>query len=196
MNGAKISANPTRAFPILFAIILAGNGCNPTSPTGGAGTSGATAGTVELQVLPLDGVLAKIEAQRGSIVVVDNWATWCPPCVQEFPELVEIHRKYAKDGVVCMSASLDKVKDQGKALSFLKEKGASFPNFLMENAQSWGQKWNINSIPAVLVFGKDGQLIRKFDRDDPSKSFTYADVDKLIQELLRKGQGQPETKLP
>jgi thiol-disulfide isomerase/thioredoxin len=154
----------------------------------GPGTQGATAGIVELQVLPLEGVLAKIEAQRGSIVVVDTWATWCGPCVQEFPELVEIHRKYAKDGVVCMSASLDQVKDQGKALSFLKAKGASFPNFLIENDQSWLDKWNIKGIPIVLVFGRDGKLIRKFDHDDPDNQFEYADVDKLVQELLRKGK--------
>jgi len=161
----------------LAVLFLAGCGQAPVSSGGGP---------VSIQVGTPDDVQAKIAEQRGKIVVVDTWATWCPPCVAEFPELVQIHDRLGQEGVVCMSVSIDKVRDRDKALAFLKAKGAAFPNFLMEDPASWGSKWNIQGIPMVLVFGPDGQMIRRFDRDGPTP-FTYADVEQFAREQLRKG---------
>src|SRR5262245_34541033 len=73
--------------------------------------------------------------QKGKVVLVDCWATWCPPCVKNFPHLVERHKKYAEKGLVCVSVSMDKMSnpkayDKDKVLEFLKDKGATFPNFI------------------------------------------------------------------
>jgi hypothetical protein len=84
-----------------------------------------------------------------------------------------------------MSVSVDEVKKRETALAFLKEKGAVFANYLNDDAESaWWDKWNIKSIPVVLVFDRHGQPARKFDKDDPDRQFTYADVGKFLQELL------------
>src|SRR5262245_36883995 len=65
--------------------------------------------------------------QKGKVVVIDCWATWCAPCVKKFPHLVEMHKKYAEKGLVCISLSMDKYGDEDeykkeKVLKFLKEK--------------------------------------------------------------------------
>jgi thiol-disulfide isomerase/thioredoxin len=142
---------------------------------------------VKLQVVSLPEWETVLAAHRGKIVVVDNWATWCPPCRAEFPEMVKLHHDYAGKAIVCMSVSLDQPADQAKALAFLQEKGAAFPNFLIDDLEAWADKWNIKGIPVVLVFDRSGKLLRKFDRDDPDKQFTYADVEKYVAELV----GQP-----
>jgi thiol-disulfide isomerase/thioredoxin len=138
---------------------------------------------IKLEVLSVDDIVKQIEAQHGKIVVVDTWATWCVPCKKEFPGLVRLHEKHAKDGVVCMSVSVDKVTKQPEAKEFLQQVGAQFANYLTPSTP-WGDKWGMKSIPVVLVFDREGKLTRKFDGDDPDNQFTYADVEKKVEELL------------
>jgi thiol-disulfide isomerase/thioredoxin len=137
---------------------------------------------------------AALATHRGKIVVVDTWATWCTPCKEEFHRLVDLHRKHAQDGVVCMSVSVDAPDDRGDVLRFLEEQKAEFANFLIQDKDenAWWDKWNIKGISIVLVFGRDGKLVRKFDNDDPDNQFTYADVEKLVAELLKGGRQEKE----
>jgi thiol-disulfide isomerase/thioredoxin len=132
-----------------------------------------------------------LASQTGTIFVVDTWATWCVPCVEEFPQLVALHEKFAKQGVACMSVSVDDADKRPKALEFLKKQGADFPNFVIDDKEgAWWDKWNIKGIPVVLVFSSDHKLVKKFDKDDPDNQFTYADVEKLVVELLKSGPGR------
>src|SRR5262249_37812095 len=124
---------------------------------------------------------------KGKIIVVDVWATFCIPCMKEFPNLVEIHQQHAKDGVVCMSVSVDDSDNREKALKFLQAKGAAFPNFLLdEDASVWQEAWKSKGVPIVFVFNRDGTQAGKFDSDDPDKQFSYKDVKAKVDELLKK----------
>src|SRR5262249_16172343 len=123
--------------------------------------------------------------QKGNIVVMDVWATWCLSCKKEFPHLVELHQKLNKEGVVCMSVSVDDEKDKAAALAFLQSQKAVFPTFLLnQEPTSSPERWNIKGIPVVYVYGRDGKMVRKFDNDDPDNQFTYEDVTKLVNQLL------------
>ena len=122
---------------------------------------------------------------KGRVVVVDTWATWCAPCVQEFPELVKLHKAYHARGVACISVSVDSPKAREQALEFLEHQQATFDNYIMTDGEhAWWDEWNIKSIPVVMVFDRDGELVKKFDNDDPDNQFTYADVEKLVAELV------------
>ncbi|MCS6852377.1 MAG: TlpA family protein disulfide reductase [Gemmataceae bacterium] len=140
---------------------------------------------VDLKVVKLDQFIQALESYKGKIVVVDIWASWCVPCKKEFPHLVELHQKRAKEGVVCVSLTVDTPDAKETALEFLRSKGATFPNFLLDEPEEvWGNKWKIKGIPVVLVYGRDGELARKFDYDDPDNQFTYDDVNKFLDTLL------------
>jgi len=126
-----------------------------------------------------------LASHQGKIVVVDTWATWCLPCMEEFPELVRLQAKYANDGVACMSVSVDEPEQKASVQEFLSQHNADFSNYLIDDkGNALWDKWNIKGIPVVLVFDVDGKLAKKFDRDDPDNQFTYADVEKLVVELL------------
>jgi thiol-disulfide isomerase/thioredoxin len=111
-------------------------------------------------------------------VLVTSWATWCPPCRARFPHFVETHRVYKDKGLMCVSVNMDKAWPQGreyspdKVLSFLKDKGATFANYVAvdrddgELARHFGLG---NSIPHMALFGKDGRRVwdsQKSDLDD------------------------------
>jgi thiol-disulfide isomerase/thioredoxin len=140
---------------------------------------------IKLVVVKKKGWEDALKAMKGKVVVVDVWADWCIPCKQEFPNLVELHRRFAKAGLVCVSVSLDEAEKQAAPLKFLKAKGATFPNYLLdEPADTWQKIFDINGPPAVFVYQRDGKLARRFDYNDPDKQYTYADVQKLVQKLL------------
>jgi thiol-disulfide isomerase/thioredoxin len=141
---------------------------------------------VTLTTVKLPQLTAALEGQKGKIVVADIWGDFCVPCKKEFPHLVELHRKYAKDGVLCVSVSLDSPDDKEAALKFLKEKGAAFPNYLLdEDTAVWQNTWKLKGPPAVRVYGKDGKLAKQFDYDDPNNQFEFKDVEQLVRKLLQ-----------
>jgi thiol-disulfide isomerase/thioredoxin len=144
---------------------------------------------VKLVKVPYDDFIAKIAANKGpKLTVVDLWATWCVPCKENFPHVVEMHKKYADKGLAVVSLCLDD-PDQPKKIAaaeaFLKEKGATFPNYyLAEAAESAFDKLNIGVIPAVFLYGPDGKEIKRFTLEDIDHPFTYDQVEATIKEKL------------
>jgi len=99
-----------------------------------------------------------------------------------------MHNKYKKDGLVAFSCALDDPEKKGiqeKLLKFLKEKKATFGNFLLnETDVDWQKNLKIDGPPAVFIFDRDGKPAKKFDAG--TESFTYADVEKVVAELMKK----------
>lgn len=134
-------------------------------------------------------LLARIAANKGAkLTVVDAWATWCTPCKENFPHVVEMHKKYAKQGLAVISLSLDdpdQPKRVAEAKAFLQSKGATFPNYyLSESSESAFEKLNIVGIPAVFLYGPDGKEVKRFSFEDPDHPFTYDDVEAAIKDRL------------
>jgi hypothetical protein len=109
--------------------------------------------------------------------------------MEKFPGLVELHTKY-KGQVACVSLSLDnqglekpELIAEQKVRPFLTEKGATFDNVVTrEEDTEVYKKLEIPSIPAVLVYDRDGKLFKKF----ADVEFTYKDVEATVKELLAK----------
>jgi thiol-disulfide isomerase/thioredoxin len=128
---------------------------------------------------------AAIRAQRGHIVVVDFWADYCIPCKQGFPHLVDLQRRYAGQGVVCVTVSLDQTPRREAALAFLKAQNAALPNYrLSEPSENWEARLGVSGIPAVFVFDRDGSRVGKFDSSDAKLAFTHDNVEALVKDLL------------
>jgi thiol-disulfide isomerase/thioredoxin len=146
---------------------------------------------VKLETLNFDAFKARL-AQAGSknfkYTLVDAWSTTCGPCKENFPHLVDMNRKYAGKGLQVVSLSLDDISDAKaveEAKAFLRSKKATFLNVLLDEEFGVGfEKLDINSIPAVFVFGPNGKLVKRFTLDDPNNQFTYDEVEKAVTALL------------
>jgi hypothetical protein len=98
-----------------------------------------------------------------------------------------MHRRYGGEGLACLSVTVDEVGRKDVALAFLRSQGAAFENYLLdEPAALWQERWNILGVPAVFVFDRDGKRAAKFGGGS-EKPFDYADVERLVGELLRRG---------
>ena len=159
---------------------------------GGCGTPAAPAAAVRLDLVDHDGLLEAVARQRGRVVVLDCWSTSCPPCVKEFPRLVDLAGRYGDD-VVCLSLSFD-YEGIGspedvvpRVRTFLEAVGAGRVVNLLgrEEADSLAKKLDIVSVPVVYVYGPDGGLVRRFDEDDAAKRlgrpFNYDDVEAAVR---------------
>lgn len=98
---------------------------------------------------------------KGQVVLVDFWATWCPPCVAELPNVVAAYQKYHDKGLEIIGVSLD--KDEAKLKEFIAAKGMPWAQYF--DGQGWGnklaRKYGINSIPATILIGRDGKIIAR-----------------------------------
>ncbi len=126
-----------------------------------------------------------IAAEKGKIVVVDIWATFCAPCKEKFPHMVELHHKLKEKGVVFMSLSVDEADAEKDALAFLKDKKATFGNFLLvdtqKNKDAAEDKFATLSPPIVHVYGRDGKKVKTMEGKKE-----IGGLDKLLEELIEK----------
>lgn len=155
---------------------------------------------ITLQKMNYNDFLAKVAKNpKAKYTIVDAWASWCGPCKENFPHLVEMNTKYAGKGLAVASLSLDdpkKPKDVAAAEKFLNEKKAVFTNILLDEDADAGvgfEKLNINSIPAVFVFDPSGKEVKRFTGDDPNHQYTYDEVEKYVVALLE-GKTPPDDK--
>jgi thiol-disulfide isomerase/thioredoxin len=164
-----------------------------------AGLLGAAAGEdkapekreVALIRMTFDQFRARVATNaKAKFILVDAWATNCGPCKQNFPHLVAMHRKFAQAGLAVASVSFDdpeEPKDVAAAEEFLKEQKAVFTNVLL--TEDGYEKFGVNAIPAVFLYGPDGKEIRRFTMDDPDNQFTYDQVEETVTKLLA-GKGK------
>jgi len=158
-------------------------------PGGFAADEQAATGTIKLESLKWPQFKDRLAASKGAkFTLVDVWATTCGPCKENFPHLVEMHRKYSGKGLAVISLTLDDPTDAkavAEAEKFLREKKAVFTNVLLdENYGDGFDKLDINTIPAVFLFGPDGKEMKRFTMDDPYHQFTYEQVEKEVIALL------------
>ncbi|HEX5025607.1 MAG TPA: TlpA disulfide reductase family protein, partial [Agriterribacter sp.] len=85
---------------------------------------------VQLERIDAEGIRALLKNESGKLRLINIWATWCGPCVTEFPEFVTMYRMYRKRDFEFISISADDPAKKDKALQFLKERQASSSNYI------------------------------------------------------------------
>jgi peroxiredoxin len=109
----------------------------------------------------LDGRPLDLAAYKGKVVLVDFWATWCGPCVQELPNVVAAYQKYHSQGFEVIGISLD--KDRDALTAFIKSHQMTWPQYF--DGRGWenklAQAYGIQSIPATFLLDGEGRIVAK-----------------------------------
>jgi peroxiredoxin/Tfp pilus assembly protein PilF len=111
----------------------------------------------EFHVTTLQGQDISLKQLAGKIVVLDFWATWCPPCRASVPELKDLTRKYSSDKLVLLSVSAD--SDEQAWRDFIAKKGMDWPQFL-DSDHTIMDSFSVRAFPTYLVIDGDG-IIRQ-----------------------------------
>jgi peroxiredoxin len=97
---------------------------------------------------------------RGKVVVLNFWATWCPPCVDETPALNRLHKYIESRGGMVLGMSVD---DDGAAYDkFLKDQGVVFPTYRSPANKKLGADYGTSFYPETYIIDRHGKIARKF----------------------------------
>ena len=131
-----------------------------------------------------------IAKHHGKVVLVDFWATWCGPCVKEFPHLVELSNKHRDAGLAVISVSMNEPKDRPSVLAFLKRQKADFENLLPEYGagSKFLEAFDLRGdVPFYKLYDSKGVLRFSFS-DDPSGIENCESIEKIdsrVEALLK-----------
>jgi len=116
----------------------------------------ATQPAQEIKMLKKADVDAYLAGLKGKVVIVDFWATWCPPCRQEIPGFIELQKTYGGQGLVVVGLSLDDAVEPVK--EFYASNKMNYPVFVVgeDTTRAWG---NIEAIPATFILDQAGQRV-------------------------------------
>ncbi|MCA9265539.1 MAG: TlpA family protein disulfide reductase [Planctomycetales bacterium] len=113
-----------------------------------------------------DQLLAQL---RGDVVLVDFWATWCGPCAEKFPHTMDLHRRFASQGLRVVTVSCDEPDDMSSIRQFLAAQGAFDVDNLVSKfggGQETFEAFEIDDlIPHIKLYDRRGRLKYSFDAD-------------------------------
>jgi peroxiredoxin len=92
---------------------------------------------------------------RGKVVLVNFWATWCPPCRKEMPDLQALYEKYKDQGFLVLAISDEEL---AKVMPFIGERNISYP-VLLDPGRKVNQLYRVEGIPKSFVYDRDGKMV-------------------------------------
>ncbi len=122
--------------------------------------------TVNLDTLDEDGIKTLVSNNSSNLRMINIWATWCGPCVIEFPELINIYRMYRGRDFEFVTLSADKISKSDKVIDFLKRNEASCKNYIFNKDDTYklidavDKNWQ-GSLPYTLLVAPGGKVIYK-----------------------------------
>lgn len=182
MEGIQTRREWIRTAAATVAVAFAGSG----TIVRGQATKPATATIVDKA--GFDKVIAE---NKGKVVVVDCWATWCIPCRKAFPKTVELSKAYADKGVVVVSLSFDdpiKGKVPEKVIEFLTKQNATFTNLVssLDISADGADAFKITdgALPHFKIYGRDGKLFKALESSEENE-ITHDQVEAAVKAALK-----------
>lgn len=124
----------------------------------------------------IETLIAKHNAD-GKVVLVNIWATWCGPCVEEFPDIVELKQKY-KDQLEVVFISADFPEDRERALQFLKDQKVTWETYMKTGKDepfinAISNDWS-GALPFTKIYSKNGQITSYWENKASFETFETA----------------------
>lgn len=115
---------------------------------------------------------------RGKVVLIEFWATWCPPCRESIPAMNEIYKRYNEKGLVILGISVDKGQNVVEDLrAFVREYSILYP--VLIDSKNVNNLYGVYSIPTTFLIDKEGKVVLK------NIGFSPELEDKLSKEIER-----------
>ena len=106
------------------------------------------------------GTKVTLSGLRGKVVMLEFWATWCPPCRDSIPDLNRVYEKFKDKNFELLAISVDEGRDVSSTVgSFMKEHGVIYPVLIDDGKVN--QSYGVTNIPVMFIIGKDGKVVKK-----------------------------------
>ena len=160
-------------FTLCFLMFFLDAACKPRAkgessraPSGGVSreTDSFNAGQNAQEFLLADmaGTMHSLRDYRGKVVLLNFWATWCPPCVAEMPALERLYQTYRDRGFEIVSINVDPPTSQSAVIEFIKENGLNF-TVLRDPEMAFPPRYGITGFPESFFVDSQGKFIAFLD---------------------------------
>jgi peroxiredoxin len=158
---------------IVFAVYFRGTTAPPSGPAALAGQQAPS-----FTVPQLGGGSSELAAHRGRVLVMNLWATWCPPCRAEMPDLQRLYESYKNKNVDVLG--VDQGESAARVGAFAKSLGIHYP-ILLDQDQQYGRVYAALGLPTTIIVDPQGVVTRAFDGP-----LSYSQMVDAISPLLGK----------
>ncbi len=136
-------------------------GGGPSRPDVALGPSSlAGAPAASFNVVRADGSPDSLARYRGKVVLVNLWASWCPPCREEMPALEKLYRAHEAQGFVVLG--IDQGESARVAAAYAHARGVTFP-ILIDDQQQYGRAYAANGLPTSVLVDPSGHIVKGVD---------------------------------
>jgi peroxiredoxin len=132
----------------------------------------------------LDGTKLESTRFKGQILIVNFWATFCPPCLREIPELTAFHNAHTNDAVSVVALSLDQTGTQ-HVRDFVERNRVPYPT-AMANASIADAFGGVAQIPSTFIIGRDGKFVAHY-----LGALTRSELERVIAPLTLRPTAPP-----
>lgn len=113
-----------------------------------------------LKLPDLDGKVFDLADLRGKVVLINFWATWCPPCRREMPSLERLRQRLADKGLVVIAVDVGEDADTVFSFTGQLEPAPTFP-LLLDKDSAAMQRWKVKGLPTTFVVDAQGRVVRR-----------------------------------
>ncbi len=130
----------------------------------------------------LDGNTKKLKDFQGKVVILDFWATYCPPCIEEIPHLKELQKKYGKENLEVIGLHVGGEEDRPKVPAFAQRLKIDYTLATPENELTRFVFGNKTDIPQTAIFDRSGKLVKKIIGFDAQ---IKKELDSTIEKIIK-----------
>ena len=111
----------------------------------------------DFELKTLDGETVRLADLRGQAVLINLWATWCPPCRAEMKTLDKVYKEYKDEGFTILAVNMTYQDDLDAVLPFVQEAGLTYP-ILLDETGEMGKAYQMKSLPSSFFVNRDGTI--------------------------------------
>ncbi len=126
------------------------------------------------------GQTIRLSQLRGKAVLLNLWASWCPPCQAEMPAMQKVYERYAAQGFTILAVDTTYQDDKNKALSFAAQSGAAFP-ILFDMDGAVAKQYQVRSMPSSFFIDREGVIQRVVIGGPMPEALIRAETERLLK---------------
>lgn len=146
-------------FVLLAGLLWIGFSAAPPGAVTGGGIPAPQAGFLapDFTLVTLDGQTVTLSELRGQVVLLNLWASWCPPCREEMPAMQRVWEEYRERGVMVLAVNSTSQDTRAEAQAFVTENGLTFP-IPLDTSGEVTRLYRVSSLPTSFFIGADGVI--------------------------------------